>query len=879
MNAIRQLIARRRLSRELSEEIQEHLAETIEALVENGMSASEAAAAARRQFGNVTFLEEGAREVWRWTMLEDILADIRYAFRQLRKSPVFAIAAISTLAVGVGADTAVFSVVNAVMLRPLPYAQPDRLVSVASWSIKGVPHPEPALSYPTFFDFRALNQVFDHLVCYRDNQYTMGAPERPIHVDGEIVSWDLFPALGVQPEIGRGFLPEEEKPGSGAVVLSHQLWQAQFGGDRSLVGKSITIDGRPHTVAGIAPPGFRFPAESNLAQIWTTIATDATVQMGEPITEQRGARLLSATGRLKPGVAIEQARAQMDLVAGALAQQHPENKNLPATYIQPQLAVLVGNTRSPLLVLLAAVGLVLLIACANIASLLLARTAERRHEFCVRAAIGASRSRIVRQLLAESMVLALLGCIAGLILAFASLRVLLPLAGDSIPRISQASLDGRVLGFSIALATLTSVLFSLAPALQVAQTRLTDSLKQDNRGGVRGSDRLRSILVIGQIALGLVLLSGASLLIASFAHLARQDPGVKTDHVLTFGVNLPSARYNDARSVSFYDQLVGRLKALPGAQSAAAGNPLPFTGDQINVSFDIEERPTPPASRPHADMAIVTPGYFQTLGIPTVEGRDFLPRDDASAPPVLIVNRAFADKFFPGEQVVGKRIRPGATGAMGQTTNEIVGLVGNARQSALVAEPEPIYYFSYKQLTWGGLYGVLRTSTPPAAVESSVREAVASIDSQEPVFDLKTLDELKATDIAQPRFQMLLLASFAGVALLLIVVGLYGLLAYSVMRRTREIGLRIALGATGNSVLRMVLAKTLAMVGAGLVIGFAASVAGGSLLQEMLYGAGPRDPVVFVVACLLITATALAAAYVPARRASKVDPVQALRTE
>jgi putative ABC transport system permease protein len=879
MNPIRQLFTRRGLTKELSEEIQEHLHETIEALVESGMSPGEAATVARRQFGNVTLLEESAREVWRWTMLEDILADIKYAFRQLRKAPVFAVAAISTLAVGIGANTAVFSVVNAVVLRPLPYAEPDRLVSVGSWSIKGTPHTEPDLSYPTFFDYRSMNQVFDHLVCYRDYQFTVGAPESPTHVDGEIVSWDLFPALGIKPEIGRGFLPEEEKPGSGAVVLSHELWQARFGADPTLVGKSITVDGRPATVAGIAPPGFRFPADKNLAQIWVTIASDATVETGQPVTEQRGARLLNVFGRLKPGVAVDGAHAQMDLVAASLAKQYPENKNIPATDIKPQLAVMVAGTRGPLLVLLAAVGLVLLIACANIASLLLARTAERQHEFCVRAAIGASRNRIVRQLLAESLVLALLGCIAGLVLAFVSLRLLLPIAGDSIPRIGQATLDGRVLGFSIALATLTSVLFSLAPALQVAKTRLTDSLKQDNRGGTRGRDRLRSILVTAQIALGLVLLTGASLLIASFAHLAGQNPGVRTDHVLSFSINLPSARYDAARSTTFYDQLVDRLKALPGAQSAAAGTPLPFTGDQMMVSFNVEERPLPPTEHPIADLAIVTPGYFDTLGIPIVEGRDFRPQDDISAAPVLIVNKAFADKFFPGEDVIGKRIEPGATGSRGKTINEIVGLVGNARQSVLSPDPEPIYYFCNKQLPWGGLYAVVRTSMAPAAIQSSVREAVASIESQEPIFDVKTLDELRATDIAGPRFQMLLLGSFAGVALLLIVVGLYGLLAYSVMKRTREIGLRIALGATGSKVLRLVLAKTLIMVGAGLVIGFAASVAGANLLQQMLYGVGPRDPAVFVIACVLITTTALAAAYVPARRASMIDPVQALRTE
>ncbi|MGA3039610.1 MAG: ABC transporter permease, partial [Bryobacteraceae bacterium] len=602
----------------------------------------------------------------------------------------------------------------------------------------------------------------------------------------------------------------------------------------------------------------------------------------EPITEQRGAHLLTALGRLKPGVPIEQARADLNAIAQALAKQYPDtNSNIRQAFVRPALETLVGSSREPLLILLGAVGLVLLIACANIANLLLARTVAREREMSVRAALGASRSRVLRQLLTESVVLALLGGAAGTLVAQYALGVMLPIGGQSIPRLAQAGMDGRVFAFSLMLAVLTSIVFGIAPALQASRTDLTASLNERSRGSSKRHDRIRGALVIAQVALGLILVSGAGLLMASFLHLENGDLGLKPDHLLTFWFSLPDTQYNPTQQVVFYDQLLQRLRAVPGVQSAAGVWPLPLGGDNATVSFNIEERPEGPSNRPSARMAFATPGYFSTAGIPLRAGRLFNEHDDAQAPRVLIVNQAFADKYFHGENVIGKRITPGATGP-GETKeslHEIVGVVDSAKLFALDAEPLPIYYFPYRQLVWQPPIMMVRTSVPPRTLESAVRRQVSALDPLVPVFQVSSMDDLLSAQVTQPRFHTLLLGCFAGIALLLTMVGLYGVMAYSVTRRTREIGVRIALGASREAVLSMVLKQALVLLAVGLVLGLVGSMAGGRLLRGMLYGVSSLDPRVLGLSGLVVALTGLLAAFLPARRAAAVEPITALRHE
>jgi putative ABC transport system permease protein len=599
------------------------------------------------------------------------------------------------------------------------------------------------------------------------------------------------------------------------------------------------------------------------------------------MTEQRGLRMLNVIARLKPGVSLEMAHAQMDTIAAALAKQYPDdNKNVVGTYVSPVLDELTGDTRRPLWILLGAVGLVLLIACANIANLLLARTAEREREFAIRAAIGASRGTIVRQLLTESLVLAAIGCAVGVLVAIVCVSLLLPLAGDSIPRIGEAAVDAEVLSFSVALALLTSLLFSIAPASRLARSELAGPLKEGSRGSVQGQDRLRNGLVVAQITLGLVLLSGAGLLVASFLHLLHRDLGLQPERVLTFNISVPEARYSEEKQAQFNNRLLDGLRALPGVTSVAEGVPLPLTGSQMTISFDIEEHPAAISNRPHSDIAIITPDYFHTLGIPLLDGRTFTERDDAKAPPVVIVNRAFSERFFPGENAVGKRMQPGASTRDGAAPmRKIVGVVGNALQRPLGPLAEPIYYLPYKQLIWFVPPIVMKTSVPPAAMESAVRSVVASIDKEVPIYDVQPMEDLLSVGIARPRFQMLLLGSFAVIALLLIVVGLYGVLSYSVLKRTREIGVRVALGASRRMVLGMVLKQAMLLVAAGVVLGLAGAFVAGRLLTNMLYGISPRNPLLLATACCAVTLTAALAAFLPARRAASIDPMQALRNE
>jgi len=858
------------MDEEFDDEIRGHLEMLEERFIARGMDPAAAFYAARRQFGGMTQVKQDFRDRRGLPSVDVLAQDVRHAFRQLGKVKGFTAAAALTLALGIGASAAVFAVLDAVVLRPLPFADPDRLMAFRSMDRRGAPSPTQ-LSYPDFFDFRKQNRVFEHLVCYRDSGFTLTDSLPAIEVMGEIVSWDLFPILGVQPELGRGFLPEEEKPGTHVVVLSHGLWKSRFAGDKEILGRAIRINGDLFTVAGVAPGGFQFPADAPAAELWVTLSEDAGA------SDQRGARMLDAIGRLKPGVSAQQAQVQMDLVAGALARQYPGNRNVSATVL-PELERVAGGVLKPLLILLGAVAMLLTIACANVANLLLARNAGRGREFALRTALGASRPAIVRQMLIEGLALGFLGAAGGVLLALAALKVVLPLASESIPRLSQASLDGRVLAFSILMAALTSVLFSLAPAFQAAGADPAGALKEGARSIAQGHDRFRSALVIVQITLGLVLLVGAELLMASFLRLVHRDPGFRSDHLLTFDIGLPKAQYDTSREIALSDRLLERLRAIPGVQSAATGRPLPLQGHEMRAAFDIEGRPAAaPSDRPRSDLAIVTPGYFGAMGIPLIRGRDFSERDNAEAPPVFVVNQAFARKYFPGEDAIGKRLQSGAGRA--RILRKIVGIVGDAKQAPLGTDSDPIYYFPYKQLPWSIGTIVLRTAVPPLQLESAARAALEDLDRQAPMHQVRTGDQLAAGTLAQMRFLIVLMGSFAAVALLLTGAGLYGVLSYAVARRRGEIGVRIALGAGRRQVLGLVFRQAMQLVAAGLILGLASAAAVGRLLETMVSGIRQGDPVILVGACCVLAITGMAAAYAPAARAASIDPMEALRSE
>jgi putative ABC transport system permease protein len=879
MTWIQRLFSRRQIESDLSEEIRGHLDERIDELVSGGVAPADAVRQARREFGNVTLIEEQARDVWKWRWIEDFAADVRFALRQLRKSPAFAAAGAFTVALGIGANTAVFSVVNAVVLRPLPFPAPDALLSVWPRGDAGPAGPYD-ISYPNLFDFRNENTVFDHLVSYRSTPISLTGFGEPVQLRGEIVSWDLFPLLKSQPTLGRGFRPEDEDPGARMAIVSHSLWKTRLGGDVGVIGRTINLDREPYLVVGVAPTGFNFPVGGEQIQVWTTLAIDARSGTVQPVTQQRGARMLSVMGRLRDGVSIQQAQAQMDRIASSLAQRYPdENRRHPGVFLQSALGDVSGLARGPLLFLLGAVGLVLLLACANLANLLLSRTAEREREFALRLAIGAARSRIVRQVMTEGLTLALIGGIAGVAMAGLLVELAIPLVGTTIPRIEQTRLDGRVLVFALAVTLVTSVLFSVAPASRLLNDRLNDPLKERAYGNAHGATRVGSALVVVQVALGLMLLSGASLLMAGFVHVTRRDPGFQPERLLTFSIGVPESQYPRARQLEFYRQLLERLDRVPDARAALA-MPLPLTGSSMTVGFDIADRPAPRSARPSSNIAIVSPGFFRTAGIPLLQGRGFTDQDDSAGPPVLIVNRAFADKFFPGENAVGKSIRSGAlSDARGPQIRQIVGIVANARQSPLGSQPDPIYYFPYRQLPWCCPSVIVRTGESPGSLESSVRSVVSSIDRQLPLFDVRTGDQIVSLGVTPVTFLTVLMVSFAAIGLLLTSVGLYGVLSYAVVKRTREIGIRIALGASRPAVRSMVLRRAAILVSAGLIIGVAGSIAARRLIGGMLFGVGGGSSLLLLSAVSVMVAAAWLATYLPAHRAASIDPMLALRSE
>ncbi len=807
------------------------------------------------------------------------IQDLRYGLRTMNKSRGFTALAIIALALGIGANTAIFSVINAVLLRPLPFKEPEGLVTVCNVDLKQGTN-FYFVTWPDFIDWRAQGQTFESLAAFDARDLTFTGAGEPVRLRGAMVTSNLFPMVGVAPQLGRGFTPEEDQPGTHAVLLSHGFWRRRFSADPNVVGRTVGINGRSYSVAGVMPAGFNFPLGDDTVEMWINAAVDH--EGPAPLTQQRGNHAIEAIGRLKPGASLAQAQAELGRIAANLASQYDTNTDFSATAM-PLTQRLVGDARLALLLLLAAVGCVLLIACANVANLLLARAAARQKEIAVRAAMGAGRWRVVRQLLTESVVLALSGGAVGLLLAWWGTDFLLGLVPRGLPRAAEIAPDARVLGFTVLLAAATGVIFGLAPALHSAKVDLTEALKESGRGAGARGNRLRSSLIVAQVAIAFVLLVCAGLLINGFWRLQRVKPGFDTRNVLSFRISLPVTQYSEPPQVeNFYRQLLARIEALPGVTAASAATALPLSGQNSELGFAIEGAPTEPARPfPHNSyFRVVRTGYFRTMGIELLQGRDFEVRDSFSATPVVIINETLARKHFPNQNPLGRRINPSfAVDERGVLWREIIGVVRDVRHASLSEEAGEEVYATHSQATFNTISIVARTSNDPHSLISAARKEVAALDKDLPVYAVKTLEEYLASSVAQPRFNTLLLSLFAGLALILTAVGHYGVMAYSVAQRTHEIGVRVALGAQTRDVLGLVIRRGMALTLAGMAIGFAGAFALTRVMADFLFGVSATDPLTFGAIALLLAVVALLACYVPARRATKVDPMIALRNE
>jgi predicted permease len=811
-----------------------------------------------------------------WPLAESLWADVRFACRQLGRNPGFAITIVMTLALGIGATTAIFSLVNAVLLRPLPFPESDRLMWLAmqDHSAPGVV-PE-SLSYPDYFDWRAQNHTFEGVASYIENGVTLQLHGETKRIDAQMVSANFFNVLNVAPMVGRDFTRDDEKSGHRAVMLSYGFWQSELGAAREVAGTSLTLNGRSYVVAGVMPRGFQFPFAGPPAALWISSA-DA---MENGTTSMRGFDVLSIVGRLKPGVTVEQAKADLSLIASSLARQYPDNnKQLYSALVEPELERLIGDTRPAFRVLFGAVILVLLIVCANVAGLLLARCSRRSGEFALRTAIGASRSAIVRQLMVESAALSVCGGIAGAGLAYGLLRAAVGLMPRDIPRIGQASVDGRVLLFDFAVSLATGMVFGILPAMRMSRSAPVRAMREGSRSvaGSRSGNRVHDVLVIAQAAIGLVLLVSSGLLIRSFVRILNVPPGFDPHQVLSARVN---AMGKGDELAQFFGQMVERIRSMPGVQSVSAGWPLPMSSSHAGISFNIQGRPVAKGDEPSESLGLAMPGYFATMRIPLLAGRDFTTEDNHKGPPVIILNQAFADKYCPGQNPLGQhiQIRLGDD-VMNSPVRQVVGVIGDVKQKGLTAASEPQYYLPYAQAAVTNPYIVIRTAGDPLQMEHPLRALAHEMDQRAPVYQVELLDDYISKWAAAPRFQTFVLACFAGIALLLAAVGLYGLLSYMVAQRTLEIGLRMALGAQRADVLAMIVRRGLGFAVLGVVVGVAASAVVTRLLAGLLYGVRPSDPVTFAVTSGLLVAVSAVASAIPAYRAARVDPMTTLRDQ
>ncbi len=807
-----------------------------------------------------------------------MITDLKYALRMLLKAPGFTTIAVLTLALGIGANSAIFSVVDTVLLRPLPFPQPNQLVMIWGTSPRN-PEARGTGSFADFYDYRAQSRSFSAMAAYSGAGAVLNGAGAAQEINGIATSGDLFEVTGVQPMLGRGFTAEEARVGGpSVVVLGHGLWQRAFASDPRIIGQQISLSGRSHTVLGVMPPGWKFPVQAEKIDYISPL--ESLVAKDVPI---RGARFLRFVGRLRPGVTPAQAEAELKPIAARLTQEYPDSNTDLGVAVVPLLTDVVGNVRPALLVLLGAVALVLLIACANVANLLLARAAARSREIGIRTALGASRTRIVRQLLAESLVLALLGAVGGLLLAWWSLDLFRAFGPRNVPRLSEVHINFAIGCFTFGLALVSTLIFGLVPALQVSRANVNDALQQSAKGSTGGlhGARVRALLVVAQVAISLLLLAGAGLLIKSFFNLSGTNPGFTVERLLALDQVIPRTTYSEPEQQRrFYEQLMPKLRALPGVEAVGGANPLPFSGNDNVLSFTIAgQPPLAPGNHPDASYVVVQPGHFLAMKIPVRSGREFDQRDNESALQVALVNDAFVRRFLPPGNPIGQRILLDDDDG-GSTPLEIVGVVGDAKQNQLGEAIIPEISRPFAQAPGRRVWIVLRTAQAnPSGLEASVRRLIQEQDPEVFVGNLQPMRELIGRGLAQPRFNMLLLGVFAAIALILAAIGIYGVIAYSVAQRTREIGIRMALGAQRGDMLAMVLRQSLTVVAIGLGIGLVAAFGATRLLSSLLYGVGANDLFTYAAVIFLLGGAALLASYIPARRAMKVDPMVALRYE
>jgi len=874
---------------EIVEEFSQHLTDEYEAAINRGASEEEARHAVFEELNASDFLSRELKRVERrapanavipgreGNLFADIGQDLRYGLRTLIKNPGFTIVAVIALALGIGANSAIFSVVNAVLLRPLPYKNPDQLVVI--WeNATHLGFPKDTPSPANFLDWRQQSSLFEGMAAFAERSFNLTGVGEPERLDGRRVSANLFEMLGVKPIVGRTFVPQEDQPGAKVVLLNESLWKRRFGGDPGVIGRAVNLNGKPYTVVGVLPQTVRLPTPGNWRdQVWVPLAFPSEE------AASRGAHYLEVIARMKTGMTLPKAQAEMDTIAARLAQQYPDFNARRGAVVTPLHEEIVGKMKSPLLILLGAVAFVLLIACANVANLLLARAAVRQKEIALRLALGANRARLTKQLLVESVLLSLVGGLVGLGLAYFGLNVLTRFIPQDVAQADTITIDAKVLLFTLAVAVITGLIFGLAPATQASHFNLNETLKEggrDSGGGVR-SKRLRNSLVIAEVATSFILLVGAGLLINSFVHLRTLDPGFRADHLLALNVDLSEVKYPDTqRRTAFFEEVTHRVQTLPGVQSVAVAGNLPFTYNGDSTSIAVEGIPDPPIDQwPDVIYRTIGPGYLATMGIPLVRGRDFNDQDTLDTTPVVVISEKTAKRYWPNEDPIGKRLKTGAT-ASDVPWRTVIGLVKDVRQNDFIAEPKMQMYFSYRQvkdLVANAL--VVRTSVDPLSLATPVRNTIWAVDKDQPVANIDSMEHIVAGAVARQRFSMLLLAIFAGLALALAAVGIYGVMSYSVAQQTREIGIRIALGAQRRDVLRMTVKEGLKLVGVGLLIGLTSAFVLTRVMESLLFGISATDPVTFGIICVVLLMVAALASYIPALRATTVDPMVALRAQ